>query len=201
MYKWESTGKCFKTPSPQTTALLTATPSKKKLENLLGGLSRHQMNGYTTCKRKFQWARRILPILNLLTTRWRLAATLILRVGYGVKVKDTDDPYVEIAIRGSDAISRSGAVGSTPVDVFPFREFRHYVRVIYRLIQSQLDISLIGSSLYHHCTFHVNAFLGYTNCIKCHSYIPRRKWSRCPWLLDCPELTHRRKLEQPRPHS
>ncbi|TVY88720.1 Multifunctional cytochrome P450 monooxygenase [Lachnellula willkommii] len=50
----------------------------------------------------------------------RLATTLILRIAYGINVQEKDDPYVKIADKASDAISKGGAPGTSALDVFPF---------------------------------------------------------------------------------
>ncbi|TVY41115.1 Cytochrome P450 monooxygenase [Lachnellula subtilissima] len=70
-------------------------------------------------------ARKLIKKIISTPEDWRehmqtLATTLILRIGYGINVRDKDDPYVEIADKTSDALSKGGAPGSTALDVFPF---------------------------------------------------------------------------------
>lgn len=51
------------------------------------------------------------------------STSIIMRIAYGHEVVSDDDPYVEIARESGYAFTHCGPAGSTPVDLFPIREF------------------------------------------------------------------------------
>lgn len=53
----------------------------------------------------------------------RFTSAVVLRIGFGVKIRSNDDPYIQIATDASYALGRTGVPGGTPLDFFPLLRF------------------------------------------------------------------------------
>ena len=53
----------------------------------------------------------------------RFATAVVLGIGFGVQVKNDDDPYIKIATDASYALGHGGAPAGTPVDFFPVLKY------------------------------------------------------------------------------
>ncbi|KAI6083515.1 putative cytochrome P450 oxidoreductase [Hypoxylon rubiginosum] len=61
----------------------------------------------------------------------QFSTAVVLRIGFGIKVQERDDPYVKMAIDVEEATGESGVPGATLVDFFPL--FRHVPNSLSRL--------------------------------------------------------------------
>jgi cytochrome P450 len=71
-----------------------------------------------------QEARKLIARILKKPEDWRaqvvmFATIIILRIAYGLPVKERNDPYLEIAEKISHGVSEGGSAGATMVDIFP----------------------------------------------------------------------------------
>ena len=55
----------------------------------------------------------------LLTFKNRFATAIVLGIGFGVTIKDDNDPYIQMATDASYALGHCGAPAGTLTDFFP----------------------------------------------------------------------------------
>jgi cytochrome P450 len=54
----------------------------------------------------------------------RFSSGVVMRIGFGVKIEDKDDPYIQMAVDADNATGNGGTPAGTIVDFFPF--IRHF---------------------------------------------------------------------------
>ena len=52
-----------------------------------------------------------------------LFAATIMKIGYGIAIQESDDPYVSIAEEALDGIAQAGIPGAFLVDLFPILKY------------------------------------------------------------------------------
>lgn len=67
----------------------------------------------------------------------QFSTAVVLRIGFGIKIQEKDDPYVKMAIDVEEATGESGVPGATLIDFFP----------LLRYLPNPLIISKLGGNL------------------------------------------------------
>ena len=66
----------------------------------------------------------------MLINNTRFATAIVLGIGFGVTIKDDNDPYIQMATDASYALGHCGAPAGTLTDFFPFGASNFNINII-----------------------------------------------------------------------